>query len=83
MGGPITARLVMNPNSVEDKIQRPSVNAFVLERRRVSKRASERARKGCDFVCFAFCGEIILREEFLWRDIGEIFLFLYSFLTGS
>jgi hypothetical protein len=43
MRGPITARLVMNPNSVEDKIQRPSVNAFVLERRRASK-GSERAR---------------------------------------
>ncbi len=46
MGGPITARLVMNPNSVEDKIQRPSVNAFVLERPRgASERARERRKR--------------------------------------
>ncbi len=46
MGGPITARLVMNPNSVEDKIQGPSVNAFVLERPRgASERARERRKR--------------------------------------
>ncbi len=75
----------MNPNSVEDKIQRPSVNVFVLERSRVSKGASERARETetSATLCFAVCGEIILREEFLWRDLGEILFFLYSFLTGS
>ncbi len=28
-------------------------------------------------MCFAFCGEIILREEFLWRDLGEIYFFVF------
>ncbi len=29
-------------------------------------------------MCFAFCGEIILREEFLWRDLGEIFFLVFT-----
>jgi hypothetical protein len=72
MEGPITARLVMNPNSVEDKIQRPSVNAFVLEPRRAFKGAKRaRERNECDFVFR------ILREEFLRRDLGEVFFFFF------
>jgi len=69
MRGPITARLVMNPNAVEDKIQRPSVNAFVFERRRASKgseRARERERNECDFV-----SRILSRNNFARGIIVE------------
>ncbi len=72
MGGPITARLVMNPNSVEDKIQRPSVNAFVLERPRG---ASERAREteASATLCFAFCGEIIFARGIFVEGSRRLF----------